>query len=81
MTHVFDPTNVQLADITKYADALTQIDIALEQNLTTERGEGYRAVLFDPIPIYSDARGERELLGWLKPSDFNWVYTQKADSE
>lgn len=75
---IFNPSARQLGDIAEYAKALAAVEEGLNKIETDDLGEGFRAVLTERIPVYTDARGVKELLGWLVPSDFTWEFTQQG---
>lgn len=67
----------QMRDVSEYIRALNDAEESL--NIYDEDGKvagGFRATIKDPIPVYTDARGEKELLGWIKYDEFNYVFTQ-----
>lgn len=77
---VFNPSARQLSDIAEYAKALATVEDALNKIDPDDLGEGFRAVLTERIPVYTDARGTKEILGWLVPSDFTWEFTQQKEN-
>lgn len=75
---IFALNAAQLRDVANLVSSLNDYESDLRLDDEDDKvGKGYRAAVKDPIPVYSDDHGTKELLGWVKWDEFNYAFTQK----
>ena len=77
---IWNPSAAQIRDISDILDALNGADNSIEKRSCPNDlgfGDGTRALIRGPIPVYTDANGENEVLGWIQQADLSWEFTQQ----